>query len=120
MGLGSPLDLEQVSGPVPYPLTKVMWVLGPNYSGQVTLKGKDIRTAAPLWLQLAGNGNDNPELASPSVVLDAAAPNRGSTTNSLGHWSIFGVLIYFTSAGCYSLDVTWQQGHWRTVFAAGR
>lgn len=127
LGLGfSPLNLETYGGYTPYPGTKVLWIVGPNYSEQVTLQGRDLRTGTPMWFLLADNGNDNPANAAPSVTLDPTMPNRAYADNSAGHWNIYGVLIYFTVAGCYELDVTWPEGHfgaysqWRTVFAVGR
>lgn len=56
----------------------------------------------------------------PSVTLDPAIPNRGSTDNPAGHWNIYGVGIIFTVAGCYDLEATWPEGRWHTVFAVGR
>lgn len=114
-----PLDLEP-NGPTPYPGTKVLWIVGPNYGEQVTLQGHDLRSGTPMWFLLLGPGSDNPANAAPTVTLDPAMPNRGSTDNSAGHWTIYGVGINFTVAGCYELDVTWPEGRWRTVFAAGR
>ncbi|HEV2458761.1 MAG TPA: hypothetical protein VGS80_10390 [Ktedonobacterales bacterium] len=120
-GLGSPLDLEAISGPTPYPGTKVLWIVGPNYGEPVTLQGHDLRTGTPIWwLLLDRSGTGSAADAAPSVVLDPAIPNRGATDNSAGHWSIYGVGLTFTVAGCYELEVGWPEGHWRTVFAAGR
>jgi hypothetical protein len=126
LGLVSPLNLNQYSGPVPYPSAKVMWVVGPNYLELVTLQGYDVRTGAPLWFQIyPSNGvpTDNPDAISAYTTyaaLDPRAPNRGSTDNSTGHWNIWGIGIIVLAAGCYELDVTWPQGRWSVVFAAGR
>ena len=95
--------------------------MGPNYGEPVTLQGHDLRSGTPIWwLLLDRSGTDDPANAAPSVVLDPAIPNRGSTDNSAGHWNIYGVGLIFTVAGCYELEVSWPEGHWRTVFAAGR
>jgi hypothetical protein len=122
----SPLQLNALEGPTPYPATKVMWVVGPNFAQPVTLTGHDVRTATPLWFQLyPSNGipTDNPDALTAyttHLVLDPAAPNRGSTENSSGHWNIWGIGVMVLAAGCYELDVTWSTGSWRSVFAAGR
>lgn len=118
-GAAGPLNLEP-RGPTPYPGTKVMWLVGPNYAEPITLRGHDLRTGTPIWLQLAGNGADNPMDATTLVALDPAMPNRGSADNPTGHWNIYGVLMYFTVAGCYDLEVAWPEGHWHTMFAVGR
>ncbi|MDE3230456.1 MAG: hypothetical protein KGO05_11290 [Chloroflexota bacterium] len=115
-GLGTPLDLESL-GLAPYPSTKVLWIIGPGYSKPVTLQGHDLRTGTPIWFALLNPGAENLAL---SVALDPAMPNRGYTDNSAGHWNIYGVGMTFTVAGCYELDVSWPEGNWRTVFAAGR
>jgi hypothetical protein len=49
-GLGDkplPLHLES-SGPMSYPGTKVLWIVGPNDSEQVTLQGRNLRSGAPI------------------------------------------------------------------------
>lgn len=126
MGLGTPLNLEQDSGAQPYPSTKVMWVVGPNYARPVTLTGHELQTGAALWFQVyPSNGvpTSNPDAQSvytTHAVLDPAAPNRGSTDNSTGHWNIWGVGIIVLAAGCYELDVTSTAGNWKMVFASGR
>ncbi|MGH2485615.1 MAG: hypothetical protein ACRDHE_06355, partial [Ktedonobacterales bacterium] len=105
---------------------KVMWVVGPNVAQPVTLTGHDLRSGAALWFQVyPSNGvpTDNPDAISiytTHAVLDPAAPNRGSTDNTTGHWNIWGVGIIVLSAGCYQLDVTSASGSWTTIFAAGR
>lgn len=128
LGMGSsPLHMEQFSnGPTPYPSTKVMWVVGPNYNQPVTLTGHDLHSGATLWFQVypsngvATNDPDADSLYTTQAVLDPGAPNRGSTSNSTGHWNIWGVGLMVLQAGCYELDVSSQQGTWHTVFAAGR
>jgi hypothetical protein len=125
LGLGgSPLDLEAyppgTPTPRPYPRTKVLWIVGPNFTQMVTLSGRDLRTGTPIWFQVFGNGGDQPQDAVPSVALDPANPNRGNAQNSSGSWSIFGVGMYFTVAGCYRLDVTWPGGGWHANYAVGR
>jgi hypothetical protein len=116
LGLGTPLTLNAY-GATPYPVTKVMWLVGPNYSNPVTLQGQDITDATPAWFDLTGAGPGN---ATTTAVLDPNHPNRGGTDNSTGHWNIWGVEIYFQSAGCYKLTATWPEGRWSTTIAVGR
>jgi hypothetical protein len=125
MGIG-PLHLNDASGPTPYPSTKVMWVVGPNYSQPVTLTGHDLRSGATLWFQVypsnsvVTNDPDADSIYTTQAMLDPSAPNRGSTANSTGHWNIWGIGLMVLKAGCYELDVSSQQGSWHMVFAAGR
>lgn len=104
----------------PYPSSKIMWVVGPNINLPVTLSGRDLRHDAPLWFDIyppnVGGGTD---YYTTSAVLDPAYPNRGSTTNNLGHWNIWGIGIIVSAASCYQLDITSSAGSWHTVFAAG-
>ena len=126
LGLDTTLQLETTGASDPYPSAKVMWVVGPNVAQPVTLTGHDLSTGAALWFQVyPSNGvpTDNPDAISvytTHAVLDPAAPNRGFTDNTTGHWNIWGVGIIVLSAGCYQLDVSSASGSWKMVFAAGR
>lgn len=127
LGLASPLHLDQSSDPNnPYPSTKVMWVVGPNYAQPVTLEGHDLHTGAPLWFQIypsnaaPTNNPDADSVYTTLAVLDPATPNRGDTQNSTGHWNIWGIGIIVLAAGCYELDVTSSEGNWHMDVAAGR
>lgn len=127
LGLGSgTLHLNANGGATPYPATKVMWVVGPNYAQPVALAGHDVRTGAPLWFQVYPSNSvptDNPDaltVYTTHATLDQGSPNRGSTNNSSGHWDIWGIGVVVLTAGCYELDVASAEGGWRTVFAAGR
>lgn len=121
LGLGSgPLHLnEYSSGPVPYPSTKVMWVVGPNYDQPVTLTGHEVRSGVALWFQIYPSNDiptDNPDALTTyttHAMLAPAAPNRGTADNSRGHWNIWGIGITVLSAGCYEVDVTSAAGNWR-------
>jgi hypothetical protein len=122
LNAGASLQLESFAGtvtPSPYPLTKVMWIVGPNYHQPVMLSGHELSTGAPVWFDLSavGSGPGNPMTR---AVLDPAAPNRGDTGNARGTWNIWGILIYFFSAGCYQIDAAWASGSWQVVFAVGR
>lgn len=119
------LDFTPNSGE-PYPSTKVMWLVGPNYAQPVTLTGHETRSGAPLWFQIYPSNSipvTNPDAQSiytTHAVLDPAAPNRGSTDNTTGHWNIWGIGVIVLAAGCYELDVAWSTGGWHTIYAFGR
>lgn len=106
-----------------YPSMKTMWVVGPNFAKPVTLTGRDLRGGTPLWFEIYPSlGGPLPSTASvytTRAVLDPAAPNRGATDNSTGHWNIWGIGLYVLKSGCYQLDATWDGGSWRAIFAAG-
>ncbi len=123
LGFASPLHAGDFGGPDnPYPAFKVMWVVGPDFTGIVTLEGHDLRTNAPLWFQIypSNYSPDNPSVYTTRAALDPQSPNRGTTTNSKGHWSIWGIGLIPLAAGCYELDVSSSGGTWHTVFAAGK
>ena len=60
---------------VPYPGSKIMWVVGPNVSQPVTLSGRDLHSGAPLWFEMYppnyGGGKD---YFTTTAVLDPVAP----------------------------------------------
>jgi hypothetical protein len=119
LGPGSPLHVEQPSAQQPYPSTKVMWIVGPNYILPVTLSGRELRSNAPLWFEVYAGGALATSVFTTSATLDPGSPNRGSAAPRSGHWNIWGIGLLVLSAGCYELDVTWSGGSWRTVYAAG-
>jgi hypothetical protein len=126
LGLSSPLHSGQFGGPDnPYPSFQVMWIVGPNVTQPVTLKGHELHAGTPLWFEIfptnaAPITPQTRSLYTMQAVLDPASPNRGGTTNSKGHWGIWGIGIIPLAAGCYDLEVAWTGGDWHTVFAAGR
>jgi len=119
LGPGSPLHVEQPSAQQPYPSTKVMWIVGPNYFQPVTLSGRELRSNAPLWFEVYAGGALATSVFTTSATLDPGSPNRGSAEPSSEHWNIWGIGLLVLSAGCYELNVSWSGGSWRTVYAAG-
>jgi len=119
LGPGSPLHVEQPSAQQPYPSTKVMWIVGPNYFQPVTLSGRELRSNTPLWLEVYAGGALATSVFTTSATLDPGSPNRGSAEPRSGRWNIWGIGLLVLSAGCYELDVTWSSGSWRTIYAAG-
>lgn len=122
LGLSTePLHLNDLAGGVtPYPETKIMWVVGPDYTQPVTLSGHDTLSGAPLWFEVYAVATNAPPVYTTHAVLDPAAPNRGAAQNSTGKWSIWGVGLMALSAGCYELDVSASGAGWHTTFAIGR
>jgi hypothetical protein len=119
LGPGSLLHVEQPSAQQPYPSTKVMWIVGPNYFQPVNLSGRELRSNAPLWFEVYAGGVLATSVFTTSATLDPGSPNRGSAEPRSGHWNIWGIGLLVLSAGCYELDVTWSGGGWRTIYAAG-
>jgi hypothetical protein len=111
------LTLNAYTGQTPWPGTKVMWVVGPNFNQSVTLSGHELDSGAPIWF-----GKDSAQPQTTHEVLDPSTPNRGSTGREQGLWNIWGILIYFLHAGCYELDASWANGAagWHIILAAGR
>jgi hypothetical protein len=115
---GGTLHLN-ANGPTPWPSTKIMWVVGPDYMQPVTLQGRDLLSGVPVWFDLHANGSA-PGSPTTLATLDPANPNRGSTQNTAGHWNIWGILLFFTQAGCYDVESSWAGGQWQAVIAVGR
>jgi hypothetical protein len=120
LGLTPGQSLPLPVTPFTYPGTKIMWIVGPEYHQPVILSGHDLSTGAPVWFDLganvAGGGPGNPMTR---AVLDPTNPNRGETTNASGIWNIWGILLYFFTAGCYQIDAAWAGGSWQVVVAVG-
>ena len=122
LGIGSTsaIQLDQ-DGADPLPSTKVLWLIGPNYHGVVTLGGRNLSTGAPIWFDIyPNNSTGGSDVYTTRAQLNPANPNRGSTSSSRGTWNIWGIGLIFLSAGCYELDVSWTGGSWRSINAVGR
>jgi hypothetical protein len=115
---GDTLHLN-TNGPTPWPSTKIMWVVGPNFMNPVTLQGRDLLSGVPVWFDLHANGS-SPGSPTTLATLDPSNPNRGSTQNSAGHWNIWGILLFFTQSGCYDVESSWAGGQWQAVIPVGR
>lgn len=116
LGFGTEMQMRGT----PYPSTKIMWVVGPNYAQPVVLSGHELTTGAPLWFDVYPGTGGRQDHYTTSATLDPASPNRGSTDNSTGDWNIWGIGIIASAAGCYRLDVVPQSGaSWHAVVAVG-
>jgi hypothetical protein len=94
---------------------KVLWVIQPNYGHPVHLSGSDSGRAAPLWFQIG----DQPPTTAP--VLDPAHPGAYpyNPANPDQVFASYPSYLFIPHAGCYVLEASWPEGHWRIPFAAG-
>jgi hypothetical protein len=124
--LGLPNDGVLLPPPVSekderFPSRKIMWIVGPNETQPVTVRGRERSTGQPLWFQIYP-ANAAPDVGSSyttTLLLDPARPNRGQTTNAGGDWSIWGIGVGARAAGCYSMTVASSKGAWTIELAVG-
>ena len=90
---------------------KLLWVLGPSYTGIVTLHGANLADGTPLWMSA-----DNVPNMTTSLVLDARNP---TVVNRPGDWVEFPGGLDIPRAGCYYLQANWPGGSWKITFSAG-
>jgi hypothetical protein len=100
-------------GYTPWPETKIIWEVGPNYSQPVSIQAINLQTGELSWWNVDTNAPPTRTL-----VLDQSNPFYHGTPEP--GWNEWGSGLYIPVAGCYALQVTWPGGHWRTIFAAGR
>lgn len=113
MGLAVQVYTGDQTYHVVWPGTKIIWEVEQDVTPPVTVRVKDLATGTLAWW---GQGNQPP--SDPLLVLYGSnGGNHGSPVNG---WSEWGSFLYLLTAGCYSMDVTWQGGGWHIVFAAGR
>jgi hypothetical protein len=115
------LHLDQL-GYTPWPVTKIIWEIGPDPRQAVMVQVKNVQTGALAWW---GEGGDRPPVAGQTLFLDDPNHPNGSGPYSdhgtlPGGWHEWGTGLYILEAGCYEMHVTWPGGQWRGVFAAGR
>jgi hypothetical protein len=104
-----------------FPNLKVMWIVGPDETQPVTIRGRERTTGNPLWFQVYPS-NSAPSLPSSyttTLTLDPATPNRGYTQNDRGNWSIWGIGVGARTAGCYLTTVSSSKGSWTMDLAVG-
>jgi len=94
---------------------KVLWVIQPSYGHSVHLSGSDSDRAAPLWFQI---GDQAPTTA---PVLDPSHPGAYpyNPANPDQVFAYYPSYLFIPHAGCYVLEASWPEGHWRIPFAAG-
>lgn len=118
----TPVDLELSNGYTPWPGTKIIWEVGPNYSKTVRVTVTDLATGQLAWWGQNEDGPDQSQYgSSQTLTLDATSlgPAAYHGPSETG-WNEWGSFVYLLHASCYALDVTWPGGHWRSIFGAGR
>jgi hypothetical protein len=104
------LNLDQF-GYTPWPATKILWPVGPDFPKPVTVRVTNLRTGAEAWWDIGAG--PPPSLPVRPLMLDGL-PNR------VGGPPTFGAVLYLPQAGCYAMTVSWTGGQWRLLFAVGR
>ena len=108
------LQGEAEIGPHGY-YQKVLWVIQHGYQNPVHLSGSDSDRGAPLWFQIG----DGPP--TPAPVLDptrsAAYPMNPANPDEV--FPSYPSYLFIPHAGCYALEASWPEGHWRIPFTAG-
>jgi hypothetical protein len=99
-------------GYTPWPGTKILWPIGPDFPNIVTVRVTNLRTGTEAWWDI-GAGDPPPSMPVRPLILDGAG-NRG------GGPPTFGADLYLPQAGCYAMTVSWPGGQWRLLFAVGR
>ncbi len=107
----STLNLNQL-GETPWPLTKIMWPITPNFPSFVVVRVTNLQTGTQAWWDV-GQGASLPNEPVRPLVMNQN-PNRVSQQ------SAWGTLLYLPLAGCYAMQVNWPGGQWRLLFAVGR
>ncbi len=111
LGPNTTLNLDEL-GYTPWPLTKILWPLGPDFPNIVTVRVTNLRTGAEAWWD-TGQGAPPPKEPVRPLILDGVGNRAGGPPT-------FGALLYLPQAGCYAMTVSWTGGQWRLLFAVGR
>jgi hypothetical protein len=112
------LNLDQL-GYTQWPLTKIIWPLGPDFPPIVTVRVKNLTTGTEAWWDVGnesgGTGAPPPQKPVRPLILD----KTGNRDVGMGQRD-WGTLLYLPQAGCYSMEASWPGGQWRMLFAVGR
>jgi hypothetical protein len=112
-------------GYTPWPGTKIVWAVGPDYPQVVTVQAINLRSGAPAWWGFGAPGSP-PKLgtAGQTLILDpsgASGPGAADTHGSSAPgWNEWGSGLYLSEAGCYALEARWSGDQWRSIMAVGR
>jgi hypothetical protein len=98
-------------GYTPWPGTKILWPIGPDFPNIVTVRVANLRTGSEAWWDI-GEGGPAPNEPVRPLVLDRTGNRAGFPT--------WGTGLYLPQAGCYAMTVSWPGGQWRLLFAVGR
>ena len=104
------LHLDQL-GYTPWPGTKILWPIGPDFPHLVTVRVTNLRTGTEAWWD-TGAGPP-PSMPVRPLILDGYGNRAGGPPT-------FGAFLYLPQAGCYAMTVGWTGGQWRLLFAVGR
>jgi hypothetical protein len=104
------LNLDEL-GYTPWPSTKILWPIGPNFPDIVVVRVTNLRTGSEAWWD-SGEGGPAPNKPVRPLVLDRTGNRAGFPT--------WGTGLYLPQAGCYAMSVSWPGGQWRLLFAVGR
>jgi hypothetical protein len=104
------LNLDQF-GYTPWPSTKILWPIGPDFPATVVVRVANLRTGSEAWWDIGEGGPAANEPVRP-LVLDRTGNRAGFPT--------WGTGLYLPQAGCYAMTVSWPGGQWRLLFAVGR
>ena len=94
---------------------KVLWVIQHGYAQPVRLSGTDSERGSSIWFQI---GDQAPTTA---PVLDPTHPGAYpyNPANPDRVFPEYPSYLFIPHAGCYVLEASWPEGHWRIPFAAG-
>jgi hypothetical protein len=118
--------MVQFGGSQQWPITKMVVEVGPNYDRPVTLRLREMQTAALAWWT---DGQTPPGAATQMLVLNPQTDTGDVGTvpglPDIPHgspepgWKEWGIFPLFSVAGCYALEVSWSGGSWQSSFAVG-
>jgi len=77
---------------------KIIWEVGPSYTGSVALRGVNLQNGTPLWFQFAA---DDPTTTTTTPLLDPRHPNHPVSVVG-DDWLEWGSYVYLPAAGCYA------------------
>lgn len=121
--IGGLYDLHlNALGFFPLPSQKVLWAIGPNNDKLITIRGHDLISGTPMFVDMYNSlAPTTVGLFPPGYGNPPGVGNRGGGTTPDGnHWAIWGTGLVFVKAGCYQLTANWPGGSWDTTFAVGR
>jgi len=94
---------------------KVLWVIQHGYAQPVTLSGSDSDRGDPLWFQIGDKAPTTAPKLDP--MQPGAYPYNPANPDQV--FPEYPSYLLIPHAGCYVLEASWPEGHWRIPFAAG-
>jgi len=99
----------------PWPGTKILWEVGPNFTQTVTVQVTNTTTGKTTWWDV-GEG-PLPSIPERPLVLDGKM--GGNHPSPEPGWQEWGTWLYVLEEGCYTMDASWPGGHWSLRFTTG-